>query len=93
MEKVSRQPSAFSLQLKPSVRGDAIGADLFEKMLALPAFAKLWARIGAERDRAAAACLREDDEMKLRRAQGAASALSAALALPAQMLAEMRQRK
>jgi hypothetical protein len=76
-----------------AARYDAIGADMFEKMLALPGFAKLWARLTAERDRAASACLREDEELKLRRAQGASAALTAALSLPAQMLAEMRARK
>jgi hypothetical protein len=75
------------------VRSDAVAADLFDKMLASAEFGKLWTRVTAERDRAASRCLRETDLVELRRAQGAAAALTAALGLPAQMLGEMRAGK
>ena len=80
-------------KLTPSPRFDALDAEQFEKMIGGKAFRRLWERVQAERARAVERCLREADELELRRAQGAVAALTAALGMPGQILSEMRAQK
>lgn len=77
-------------RLTPANRLDQLDAEQFRDMLASEPFQRVMARIRAELERARESCAGEDDELKLRRAQGAAAALRMALGLPEQILAEIK---
>ena len=74
-------------------RFDSPAYDEQRKLIESPAFRRIWSRIEADHTRAVTGCTREDGEIQLRRAQGAAAALATVLALPEQILAEMRAGK
>jgi hypothetical protein len=81
-----------SNRAKPA-RFDTLQIDLFKKTIESEAFRRIWLRIGVEQARAVARCAREDTDIEFRRAQGAQAALASVLALPEQILAEMRAGK
>ena len=77
----------------PDERLDGIDAERFRDMLALESFAILWKRILAEMERSREACSQQTEPRDIYRAQGAAGALRAVLAMPETILAEMRPKK
>ena len=74
-------------------RVDVLEVEAFKKMTESAPFLRIWVRIGAENSRAFMRCAREDNELDLRRAQGAQAALAMVLTMPEQILAEMRAGK
>jgi len=71
-------------------RFDALEREAFENMVRSGAFQLFGERIRKALQVAGADCERADDELKLRRAQGQAAALRMVLALPEQILTEMK---
>ena len=74
-----------------TVRIDDSAVRRFQEMTSSEPFKLLTERITAELKRAEEACVRETDDVALRRAQGAVVSLRTALGLPAILLAEMRR--
>lgn len=72
---------------------DAPDRELFERMIRSHLFRLYQDRITAELRRAEEACLCEDAELALRRAQGRATALRSVLSLPERILADMGRPK
>lgn len=81
------------LTIKTSKRFDALETERFREMLASEPFQKYTARLNEMLTTAARECENEDDDRRLRRAQGRALALRAVLGVPDRILAEMRARK
>ena len=81
------------MQTKTTVeqRTDALDAEAFSDMVRSHAFALLRDRIQRALSIVSNDCEREDDHLKMRRAQGQVAALRMVLGLPDQMLAEMKQ--
>lgn len=80
-------------QITDDHRTDALDYEAFEEMLHSAAFARLYQRIQLALNTTQNQCEREDDVVRLRRAQGCAAGLRMVLSLPQQILAEMRPRK
>jgi hypothetical protein len=76
-----------------TTRFDALDREAFKAMIESDGFRNYLDRLKAERARAEDALLRAYTPLDLHRAQGAAQALSTAIALPARMLEEMQNRK
>jgi hypothetical protein len=72
-----------------SPRFDGIDAQRFKEMVDSEAFARFTLRVTAELKRAEEACVRDVDEVLVRRAQGAVVALRTVIGLPASILREM----
>ena len=76
-----------------AARVDALELEAFQSWKSGKQFARFENRVRAEHNRATLRCMFEADEVQLRRAQGAAAALASVLAMPEQILAEMRAGK
>jgi hypothetical protein len=70
-------------------RKDALDIEAFDDMIASAPFAAFLARVTAELDRARGTCETASARLLVVRAQGAAQALRAVVALPARMAQEM----
>jgi hypothetical protein len=81
----------MTAKLTPVNRVDALDREAFRQMLESEVFGAVQARIAAELKRAEEVCVRSDSEIEIRRAQGAVTALRAALGTPARILEEMRR--
>lgn len=74
-------------------RADALDREAFEDMLRSKVFGLLRERLQQALKQVVTRCEAEESELHLRRAQGEAKALRMALALPDQILQEMKGRK
>ncbi len=77
----------------PSARLDDFDLQRFKEMTESEPFKLFAARVTAELKRAEEACVRETEDVPVRRAQGAVVSLRTVLALPAQLIAEMKSGK
>ncbi|GEM_PF-4732354 len=77
---------------RPDTRTEELEAREFEEMLASRAFRHYRARLVTMYQTAALQCIREESDMVLRRAQGAAESLRAVSAVPETMLAELKKK-
>lgn len=73
----------------PTKRFDGIDTQRFKEMVDSEAFQRFTFRVSAELKRAEEACVRDVDEVLVRRAQGAVAALRTVIGLPASILREM----
>lgn len=71
-------------------RLDQLDSEAFRDMIESASFKHLLARVGQILERERTTAERSDDVLAIRRAQGAAGALRSVLALPNQLLAEMK---
>jgi hypothetical protein len=74
----------------PINRLDQLDAERFRDMIESPPFQLLISRVQAELERACETCVTGNDELAIRRAQGAAAQLRTVLRLPAQVLEEIK---
>lgn len=77
-------------QLRPARPMDKMDAERWQEIVESDLFQVFVRRIRAELERAQDVCLRGDDELDLRRAQGAVKMAQTVLGLPELLAAEMR---
>ena len=77
-------------RLTPATRLDYLDVESFRAMLESAPFEMFLKRLRREYERARQTCATENDPVALRRAQGAAQAWQVALALPEQLLADLK---
>ena len=78
-------------KITTDTRPDQLDAEAFRDMMRSRAFGLLQHRINSTLEQAKNDCEREDDDLKLRRAQGQVAAYHVVLSLPEIMLGEMRR--
>jgi hypothetical protein len=78
--------------LNRDTRLDEQDAQQFERMLASSSWQIYETRLKIEYARIAVRCAEEPNLVELRRAQGAAAALQAALAMPGRILADLKKK-
>lgn len=76
--------------LHRDTRLDELDAEQFERMLASKPWAIYQARLALMWDQAATRCQKENNDVELRRAQGAAVALEAVFGVPKTILHELK---